>query len=199
MSRKQRRAETIPNPNTTHTISSCPYCGSVCSLDNDAKELLFVPEGEGGKPCKHTAFVAVCLEARGARGRDAERSCWLLWGHGEGLRRMDFAGPRVRLDGYIEQLALDAQWGLDAWRAAGGRDKVRSRFVFLPPELWPRGVEFKVSGGTATARNETHPGSGTFALTDRRGKTLQAGLDAWGIYSPDPARMAALVRRLASQ
>lgn len=61
-----------------------------------------------------------------------------------------------------------------------------------------RHLSLLFTGGTAVDRNQARPGSGTFTVAGGDGEVLQATLDGWGVYSPEPARMASLVRRLAS-
>jgi hypothetical protein len=161
-----------------HEICACPYCGEACGLDDETHALIF----EGGKPCRHCAFVSAGIDAYRGRHLVQGRSCFLSWERGRGLRAIDPSGPPDPLDGYVQMLATNI---------------IPGQSPLMSPEDLPAGVEYEIAGGTSTEREKVRRGSGDFPLADRRGNVLSASLDGWGVYARDPDGVAAAVRERA--
>lgn len=154
-------------------ICRCPYCGEgVVAVDDDLPEIVFDPDRPAGSPCPHLAFAWVGLHA----AVECRAGFW-LWALGEGLRRLLPGGPPEPLEDYINELCCD---------------------MSAEPPL--SGVEFRIVGGTAGQREEQRLGSGDFWLAaEGAGDDLiDAYLDAWGIYAPDPGALGAVVRELVA-
>jgi hypothetical protein len=150
-----------------HEVCRCPYCRTASGLDDQAHTIVHA----GGGPCPHCAFVSAGIDAWHGKRLAQTHSCFLLWVRGEGLRRIRWPGPPDHLDQYVQMVATNNV-----------------------PGHTPAGVEYRITGGTATEREEARLGSGHFALTDAVGRTLEATLDGWGVYSPDPGRAVAAFR-----
>lgn len=162
-----------------HAICRCPFCRDVCGLDDQGLKLVH----DGGKPCRHSAFISVGLDACFGKRLVKDRSRSLLWVRGEGTRRLKWPGVLDPLDAYVEMLATNIIPGCPP---------------LLSPEDLPAGVEYEVAGGTASERESVRRGSGVFIFTGRGGRRLTASLDGWGIYAQDPDGVVAAVREVVS-
>lgn len=162
-------------------VAYCPYCGELSAgvdVDRDVGSLAFVlaPDRADGRPCPHLAFVVATVSASDPRtGKDLlEQSRLWLWVRGEGTRLM----PSIegdRLGDHVHGIVCGS------WAAEGN----------------PSG-EHRITGATALGRERNRPGSGAFRLRAvGRRRQVDALLDGWGMYAPDPDALVAEVRRLA--
>jgi len=164
-----------------HLLARCPYCGKgEIAIDDGRPTVVFDPNGPGGAPCPHLAFLSAALDVRADENwqPDAEKHApplidemsghW-FWVHGEGLHDMPLHGTPDELMDYVDMLAC----GL------------------LPVEIYPRDLVHEVVGGPDTKLAEI----GEFMLPNPTGAPHRAILDGWAIYAPAPPCFVAAVRR----
>jgi hypothetical protein len=160
-------------------VSRCPYCSDgVIALDDDIPDVVFNPDRVGGVSCPHLALASIRLAAYAPtrrrvrpagptpRGRlVARRSGWWIWAHGRGLHRRGFDRQLDILMEKLDSFARDGE----------------------PFDVSPFEIRYRAVGGSWREREERSCASGHFLLP-RPGETpLNAFLNGWGIYGPNPA------------
>jgi hypothetical protein len=167
-----------------HRVVDCPYCdpGAV-GLDDERGDIVFNPDRGDPSPCPHLACFNICLDAH----REREDGSWervtpptadWLWVRDVVPLRDCVRYPEHQdLVLYLERLFLGE----------------------LPHQsLRPPGPYLAV-GATAGRRENRQPGSGFFALPWGEGPPLEASLDGWAFFAPDPRRFVAALPDLVAR
>lgn len=148
-------------------VSRCPYCSSSVAIDCQHRSILFDPDRPSGVPCPHLVCYWVCLSFCGRGGKKLTKSS--IWEVGRGAHDVDVL--KSTKDAGLTHYLLDYGFGT------------------LPKELRPHG-RHRLVGASAGQREEKKAGSGEFAIK-LKGRLLQALLDGWAIFAPEPTSVLA--------